>query len=120
MSILFDSTNGLLNEMIQATALRHRVLAANLANVETPGFQAQDVTFAHALEEARSPGKQGAGGPQVRASVGVDPDATARRDGNSLDLDQQMVKLTRNTTWHTAMIQMLTSRLTVVKAAMGK
>lgn len=120
MGIVFDPTSQLLNDMIQATALRHRVLAANLANVETPGYQAQDVTFAQALGEARGSGGQMTAVPQVQASIGVDPNALARRDGNSVDLDQQMVKLTKNTTWHTAMIQLLASRFNVLKSAMAK
>lgn len=120
MSILVDPTSRLLDEMIQATALRHRVLAANVANVETPGYQAQEVTFAQALDEARGPGSHGSTVPHVRPSVVADPEAPLRRDGNNVDLDRQMVKLTRNTTWHTAMIQILTSRFAALKAAMGK
>lgn len=59
--------------LIQATALRHRVLAANLAHVESPGYQAQEATFAQALDEARDPGSQGTPVPHIRASVGSEP-----------------------------------------------
>jgi len=118
MSILFDPTSSLLAEMIQATALRHRVLATNLANVETPGYQAQEVTFSGALAEAQSQGGRPAGIPaKVRAVVGTDPEGGARRDGNTVDLDRQMVKLAQNTNWHVAMIQILNTRLAMMKAA---
>ena len=54
--------------MIQGTALRHRVLAANLANAETPEYQAQDVSFSAVLDDATRAGT--GAGPAV---VGCDP-----------------------------------------------
>jgi flagellar basal-body rod protein FlgB len=118
MSLLFDPTSRLLGEMIQGTALRHRVLAANLANAETPDYQAQDVTFSAVLEEATRPGA-GANPPVVgaRATVAGDSDAPVRRDGNTVDLDRQMVKLAQNTGWHNAMLQILAGRFAMMKTA---
>jgi flagellar basal-body rod protein FlgB len=117
MDIVFDSSSAVVAEMIRATAQRHQVLAANLANIETPGYQAQEVSFASALDQA-----QGAGSPdprplQVRTTVVPDPDALPRRDGNSVDLDRQMVKLAQNTLWHTGLIQILNSRFAMIRAA---
>lgn len=118
MSILFDPTSGLVTEMIRLTALRHRVLAANLANVETPGYQAHEATFAKTLAEAQGGGLQRADRtPDIQTVVGPDPDAVPRRDGNTVDLDRQMVKLVQNTNWHTTLIQILTSRFAMLKAA---
>lgn len=118
MSIIADPTNTLLTEMIRATALRHRILATNLANVETPGYQAQEMTFSSALAEAGELNAQASNRPlPVQTLVGVDAQATPRRDGNTVDLDRQMVKLAQNTTWHTAMIQILASRFSGIRAA---
>jgi flagellar basal-body rod protein FlgB len=118
MSILFDPTSGLVAEMIRATAVRHRVLAANLANVETPGYQAQDVSFSTVFAEAQAGGARPEDPPiEVRTQIGPDPEGVARRDGNSVDLDRHMVKLAQNTTWHNALIQILTSRFSMMKAA---
>jgi flagellar basal-body rod protein FlgB len=118
MQILFDPTNQLLTQMIHGTGLRHRVLAANLANAETPGYQAQDVTFAAALEHAEQ-GRLRGTVPAVRmeATVAHDAEAAVRRDGNTVDLDRQMVKLTQNTGWHNAMVQILAGRLAMMKTA---
>lgn len=118
MIIIADPTSTLLTEMIRATALRHRILATNLANVETPGYQAQEVTFSGALAEARESNAQASNRPpSVETVVGADVEATPRRDGNTVDLDRQMVKLAQNTTWHTAMIQILANRFSMMKAA---
>jgi flagellar basal-body rod protein FlgB len=111
MQLLFDSTSRLLGEMVQATGVRHRVLAGNLANVETPGYQAQEVTFDGVLAEVQ-------GGVKVKTTVAPDAEAIPRRDGNSVDLDRQMVKLAQNTGWHTAMLQILSGRINLYKQAM--
>jgi flagellar basal-body rod protein FlgB len=111
--VIFDATSRLLADMIQGTSARHRVLASNLANAETPGYQAQDVTFSAALDAARGE----AGGPVVTMGVEAEPGPAVRQDGNTVDLDRQMVKLAQNTHWHNAMLQMLNSRLAVMRQA---
>jgi flagellar basal-body rod protein FlgB len=118
MRVLFDPTSQLLSRMIEGTALRHRVLAANLANAETPGYQAQDVAFSVALENAQRQGPM-PGAPAVRVdpTVTADPEATVRRDGNTVDLDREMVKLAQNTQWHNAMLQILAGRFALMKSA---
>jgi flagellar basal-body rod protein FlgB len=118
MNTLFDPTSRLLSEMIQGTALRHRVLAANLANAETPGYQAQDVNFSAVLDEAHRQGTTtGTPATGVQPTVVPDGDATVRRDGSTVDLDRQMVKLAQNTNWHNAMLQILAGRIATMKTA---
>jgi flagellar basal-body rod protein FlgB len=111
--VIFDATSRLLADMIQGTSARHRVLASNLANAETPGYQAQDVTFSAALESARA----GAAGPLVTMRLEAEPGVAVRQDGNTVDLDRQMVKLAQNTGWHNTMLQILNSRLAVMRQA---
>jgi flagellar basal-body rod protein FlgB len=118
MQILFDRTSHLLGQMIQGTALRHRILAANLANAETPGYRAQDVTFSNVLDEAQRRGPADAApAPTITATAVNDVETAARRDGNTVDLDRQMVKLAQNTQWHNAMLQILAGRLATMRTA---
>jgi flagellar basal-body rod protein FlgB len=118
MQILFDRTSQLLGQMIAGTALRHRVLAANLANAETPGYQAKDVAFSAVLDEAQRRGPaEIAPAPTIKATAVHDTETAARRDGNTVDLDRQMVKLAQNTQWHNAMVQILAGRLAGLKSA---
>jgi flagellar basal-body rod protein FlgB len=118
MNLLIDPTSRLLGEMIQGTALRHRVLAGNLANVETPGYQAQDVSFSVALEEAgRTTAGENNVPSRVQSTIATDAETPIRRDGSTVDLDRQMVRLSQNTQWHNAMLQILASRFTQMKAA---
>ncbi|NOT43747.1 MAG: flagellar basal body rod protein FlgB [Acidobacteria bacterium] len=72
--------------------------AGNLANVDTPGFKAKQVTFddtlGSQLEGLRTTHPQhlqaGAGGATVRES-----DAPARRDGNNVQLDHELLSMSR-------------------------
>lgn len=90
-----------------ANHLRHRAarnsaIAANIANIDTPGYKAVDVTFKSALEEAgvrmdrTNPNHLNhsglsSGGFDV-VEIGGDP----RRDGNDVNIDHEMVQLAQN------------------------
>ncbi|CAB1128006.1 Flagellar basal body rod protein FlgB [Candidatus Hydrogenisulfobacillus filiaventi] len=63
------------------------VVADNLANWETPGFQAQRLSFRRALAAAWQ-----AGGGPVRARLQAVP-GSLRPDGSSVDLTAQMAQL---------------------------
>jgi len=112
--VIFDGTNRLLADMIQATSVRHGILASNLANAETPGYQAQEVTFAAVLDTARGE----ASTPTVTVQIETESGLAVRQDGNTVDLDRQMVKLAQNTNWHRAMLQILNNRMAIMKQAM--
>jgi flagellar basal-body rod protein FlgB len=75
------------------------------------------VQFSVVLDDAQRRREETAGVARLRASVIPDADATVRRDGNSVDLDRQMAKLTQNTGWHNAMLQILAGRLATLKSA---
>lgn len=116
MRLLFDETSSLLTEMIQAASLRHHVLALNVANIDTPGFRPSEVRFSEELRLASEVGERSA--VVVRTAVTPDPAAgTGRYDGNSVDLDRQMAKMAENALWHNAMIQILNSRINMLRTA---
>ncbi|MFH0880983.1 MAG: flagellar basal body rod protein FlgB, partial [Lentisphaerota bacterium] len=47
-----DETTQVLNKMLDVSALRQRVLANNLANINTPGYKRLDVKFRDELTDA--------------------------------------------------------------------
>ena len=42
----------LLEEIIKTSAFRHKVLASNIANVDTPGYKAKDVPFKEEMNQS--------------------------------------------------------------------
>ena len=88
--------------MTRAVA-RETVAASNLANVDTPGFRAREVEFEDALQrelgmtlplaatsDAHQPNTR-AIGATTREMSGV----PMRRDGNTVQMDREMLSLTR-------------------------
>ena len=123
-NILFDPTLRGLAETLTLTQRRHEVLASNLANVETPGFRARDLDFGSALREAFAVHRQGELGAaddadEPHASVVEDRSAPARADGNTVDLDLQMAKLTANGTRYLALARLLAMRIGLVRQAIN-
>jgi flagellar basal-body rod protein FlgB len=94
---LFD----LAEKRLQWTAQRQGVLAANIANANTPAFQARDVeSFASVLAGQGSlepavtrPGHLAGATPSGLASPTRNPAKARGVDGNSVALDQQLTKV---------------------------
>jgi flagellar basal-body rod protein FlgB len=117
--VLFDPTMRGLTTALTLHSRRHEVLASNLANVETPGFRARDLDFEAAMQAAFSePPAEAAqvpGDPEAR--VIEDKTAPTRADGNSVDLDLQMVQLSANGSRFVTIARMLAKRLATLRTA---
>lgn len=95
-----------LSQLLTVASLRHRVIAQNVANVNTPGYRRREVAFGDEL--ARATG----GGPTV-----VVADGPERVDGNTVDIDREMNDLVKNALLYQAAAQVLTARLGLQRAA---
>jgi flagellar basal-body rod protein FlgB len=119
-SILFDPTLSGLAEALTLHQRRHEVIASNLANVETPGYRAQELDFAATLKEAfKAAGPAGPERPGGVRPPDVVPDASAppRADGNTVDVDLQMAKLSQNGGRYVALAKILQQRIQQLKFA---
>jgi flagellar basal-body rod protein FlgB len=116
-----------LRSALDLYAARHRVLTENIANAETPGYRARDLDFQSALRRAFTPPDAGAetgtvigGGrsdTESAAQVVVDRDAAIKVDGNSVDLDTQMARMSENAFRLTALARMLARQYDGLKSA---
>ena len=123
---LFDNAIDKLTNGLEYTSRRHEVLAKNVANLETPGFKALDVTFDDYLKPAQIAAGEvaqpniGTGAPgDPRARIVYAQDGNAREDGNDVNLDRQMARLAENTLYNATLVQLLASRLNTVKQAIS-
>ncbi len=115
--------------MLDLSAQRHEVLAGNIANVETPGyrrleidrsstasFQSQLAAAAHSGDFKRVSTTAAAAHPT--AAVTVDPTArSVRQDGNNVEVDQELLAMSQNTTEYGAMTEFASSSLKCLKIA---
>ncbi len=85
-----DVTSSALHAALSGLALRQRVSADNIANLQTPGFLAGRVDFESGLKSALSSGQTptASGGTVARS---MEP---TREDGNNVNLDAETVMAT--------------------------
>lgn len=108
------SETGMVTAMkeLDATSLRQKIIANNIANVNTPGFKRSDVSFEDKLQAAigSENGSLVTTNPMhfssgVSSSLieGISPEVVAdgspavREDGNNVDVDKEMTDLAKNT-----------------------
>lgn len=114
---LFSNPNYLTaKKLLDATVLRHEALAANLANVETPGYKRVDLapTFTAELKQALTSGTAESLQPKI------EPDITASaqsRDGNTVQLESELAALQQNTLAHSLETQLITGSLLRLRLA---
>ena len=106
----------LLGQVLDAAALRHRVIAQNVANVNTPGYKRREVVFEGELSKAL--GHAGASTGHVKPKV-VETDAPDRVDGNTVDIDREMNDVVKNGLLYQAVTAVLASRVSSLKAAIA-
>lgn len=120
--LLSSASMEVMQKGLDASALRQKVIANNLANVSTPGFKASEVSFEEELKIALAGGQtkdslagvrthakhipigDPAGleaGPQVRELTGT----TFRNDDNNVDIDREMAMLAKNSIVYNALAQ---------------
>jgi len=118
----------LLGEVLNIRSARHEVLAANIANADTPGYRAVDLVFEEELKKAaRSDGEKGMtqthpkhfsnrqSANPIPGRVEPTGPTSIRMDGNSVDVERQMVKLAENSLMYEAAVQMLTKKFRGLK-----
>lgn len=112
-----DSRIDLLSQVLDTATLRHRVIAQNVANANTPGYRRLEVSFEDQFAQAlAAQGSQGV--PQVQPRVVV-ADGPEQVDGNTVDIDREMNDLAKNALVYEAAAQILVSRLTSLRTAIA-
>jgi flagellar basal-body rod protein FlgB len=115
---------------IHGTALilreqRLQVLASNLANADTPGFQAQDLDFQAALQAALSPASGAGGDDPVQAAVAqaryTRPGLQPSLDGNTVDTAREQAAFSQAALEYRASMTFVESKVkTMLTAITGQ
>ena len=97
--------------------MRQEVLANNLANAETPGFQRSDLDFHSALAQAMK--SDSASAIENTTFAPQKDNQVLRADGNGVDVDTESANLAKNSLEYDAMISVARARIGILKSAMG-
>lgn len=111
---LFGTVIGGLGKALELHETRHRVIAENIANAETPGYRAQRLEFGDELQRAF---EEGHDDPALGVQAEPDRAARVKADRNSVDLDTEMARMSENTLRTVALSRLLSRKYAALKSA---
>ncbi|CAN5462642.1 flagellar basal body rod protein FlgB [soil metagenome] len=131
MGDLLDKTTRALGAVANLRQTRHNVITSNVANADTPGYQAKKLDFEDALGRALTTedmnGTTGsepghfAMGPgalsRVKADIYENPDVSVNPDGNTVDLEKEMSSLAENSIMYKAAVQLINKKMAALRYA---
>jgi flagellar basal-body rod protein FlgB len=109
------------SKVLDLLADRHRVLASNIANLNTPGYRTKDINFQDVLGEVIAAKQEslnptaGIGIQDVLKDINYEVDEInaggENPEANDVDIDKEMVKLSMNTGLYKAYVQVMLMEL---------
>ena len=112
MTLFTDAVQGGLERALDATSLRSRVTADNLANAMTPGYKARRVEFEGALADAMRTGR-----PENAAVSVVDAGTPVREDGNSVLVEEETMQQMRTILQYQALVEATSYKFGLLRSA---
>ena len=128
-SLISDDAMTAASLALNGLSMRQQVISRNLANVDTPGYQAQDIKFEDAVKSAinssqsslpmtqTSPmhltaaSSQTSGAQMVQRAGGSE-----RADQNNVDINTELTDMTATGIEYQAISQSISSKLSLLKA----
>jgi flagellar basal-body rod protein FlgB len=132
-SMFSGTTIPALQETVRFAEARHRLLAGNIANLDTPGYQVRDLSperFQELLGKAIESSKRGesSAGVSYDGSDEQDPirrvrdqmKAILRHDGSDVGLEPQILQVAKNQSLHSLSIALLRKQFALLQTAISE
>ena len=134
MSLINDTTNQAMQGSLDLRFRRQEMLSSNLANMDTPGYQPQDLEFEGALRKIRHNETSHVGMDRTNNehrtmgnalyngddAVVERPDVLNSVDGNGVDLDREMARFADNSMRYSATVEMMRRRVGIMNYSIMK
>ncbi|GED29008.1 MULTISPECIES: flagellar basal body rod protein FlgB [Brevibacillus] len=121
-----------LERSMDAANLRHRTIANNLANIDTPQFKSQQVVFENYLQQELSGTLGGQNleayrtsskhipfanaGSFARPQIVSNPNNNVQNNGNDVDMESEQTELAKNYIWYSGLTQLTTGSLQKIRS----
>lgn len=131
LDLLFTPTDRWLERALDGLAERQRVIAHNLANVDTPGYKRLHYSFEDALKQAMQGNtnslrlttthanhiaSSGASGrSSIRGTIERSTQTSMRNDGNNVDVEAERVQAMKDQVQYNAVVTQLNMRFAMLK-----
>lgn len=124
--IIPANTLPVLERAMDLRAARHNLIVSNIANMDTPGYKAFDVAVEEELERMSetSDGLEkthprhlpdaGIRTDAIRPEPVAPPEYSLRGDGNTVDIDTEMTKLTENGILYQALARLVSREFQII------
>lgn len=128
---IFDNID-FMNKFLSAKAIRHQVLSNNIANADTPNFKRSDVSFEQKFRKAlkdksvslfvtnekhisnkKNPIK-------IKPSIYMQWDRSYRNDKNNVDIDKEMVELSKNMLSYNILSDQIQKNFKILQSAVSE
>lgn len=127
LDVTLDNTLKTTRYALNGLSERQKMISQNLANVDTPGYQAQKLDFESALNEAihSNDGLKLASTnarhitlkpPTLGMSYGLRTGGSQRADGNDVDIDVELTEMSEKGIEYQALTQAASKKLALLKA----
>lgn len=114
---VFDQTFEALSKALDMRAENQTVIASNIANADTPGYQAKELDFEKAMERALASGTDVS---EIGAEIHNQVNDVVREDGNTVDRDSEMVNLSQNQLLYDAAADLVKKKLAMLKYSISE
>jgi flagellar basal-body rod protein FlgB len=112
-----------LQQALNRSSLTQQVIAQNIANVDTPNYKAQEVTFNQALTDALSAKKTDSRdfsfSTEDQTRIVTDNSTSLQNNGNNVDIDKEMVNMAKNQLNYQAYSEAISRKLNQYSIVLG-
>jgi flagellar basal-body rod protein FlgB len=137
-SLFTESTLPALEQTVQFAERRHALLAGNVANADTPGYQQRDLSvedFQRSLKEAveaasrekssgidndSAPRTDGLSHQQAMKNVRESMKQILYHDGSDVGLESQVTEIAKNQSMHTTAVSVMRHQFNLLKMAISQ
>jgi flagellar basal-body rod protein FlgB len=106
-SAMLDQVGAQLERYLDLLSARQKLVASNIANADTPGYQTQDIDFQSEFQNALG------GSPHVLEVS----DLPVKNDGNNVSLDRESRLLSENALRFSVATSLLRSQIQTIRSA---
>jgi flagellar basal-body rod protein FlgB len=116
---LFGGTISSLEKGLSYATTKNKAIAQNIANVDTPGYKAKDVSFKAIFEDAQNTSISSYKSNARHYDFSITQQGSgayskdhlrARVNGNGVNMDAEQAKLAENTIYYNALIERVSSK----------
>jgi flagellar basal-body rod protein FlgB len=112
-----------LEHLLSWTSKRQQALAANVANMDTPGYRAKDYSFEQELatiETVVTSSKHISPPEDTNPARLYDVSTRVKPNGNNVDLEREMTEITKNGLQYITLVQYLNQKIRTLRSAISE